>query len=97
MKRNFCIAVDKDKKYIGTLTDGDVRRGLLVHLNDLNGINPGELLNMHPTTIPVEFTVNEMLQLIKNSKFPISYLPVVSKGGVAKGIVTFVNLIKGEL
>ena len=42
-------------------------------------------------------TVNEMLQLIKNSKFPISYLPVVSKGGVAKGIVTFVNLIKGEL
>ena len=96
-KLGFTLVVDDSGLLKGLISNADVRRGLLVYLNDLNGINPGELLNMHPTTIPVEFTVNEMLQLIKNSKFPISYLPVVSKGGVAKGIVTFVNLIKGEL
>ena len=96
-KLGFTLVIDDSGVLKGLISNADVRRALLVHLSDLNGIDPRELLNMHPTTIPVSYTVNEMLQLIKNSKFPISYLPVVDKDGVAKGIVTFVNLIKGEL
>mgnify|MGYP001425256295 CR=1 FL=1 len=29
LKKQFCIVVDKKKRFKGTLTDGDIRRGLL--------------------------------------------------------------------
>ena len=70
---------------------------MLKHLDDLNILNPNELINKNPKTIQDTANVLEMLELIKQSKFPIMYLPVVDKSGNAKGIVTFVNLIKGEL
>jgi ribulose-phosphate 3-epimerase len=38
-----------------------------------------------------------MLQLIKKSSFPIMYLPVINDLNEAVGIVTFLNLIKGEI
>ena len=31
LKKNFCIVVDNNNRYIGTLTDGDIRRGLLLN------------------------------------------------------------------
>ena len=60
-------------------------------------MNPSEFINEVPTAVKSTSTVLEMLQLIKNSSFPVMYLPVVDEQGFAKGIVTFVNLIKGEL
>tara|TARA_R110002072_G_scaffold302097_2_gene483837 strand:- start:22613 stop:23617 length:1005 start_codon:yes stop_codon:yes gene_type:complete len=96
-KLGFTVIIDENGKSEGLISNADVRRALLIHLDDLNSVSPEELLNKNPTTIEDTTTVNEMLQLIKNSKFPITYLPVVSKNGFAKGIVTFVNLIKGEL
>ncbi|MBL1278924.1 MAG: CBS domain-containing protein [Fluviicola sp.] len=96
-KLGFTVIIDENGKSKGLISNADVRRALLVHLDDLNSVTPEELLNANPTTIEDTTTVNEMLRLIKNSKFPITYLPVVSKQGFAKGIVTFVNLIKGEL
>jgi len=93
----FTLVVDEDNKMKGLASNADVRKTLLKHLEDLNSIAGEELINQNPTTILEETTVNEMLQLIKKSTFPISYLPVVDQNGFAKGIVTFVNLIKGEL
>jgi pentose-5-phosphate-3-epimerase len=84
-------------KLAGLISNADVRKGLMSHLDDLNAIDPNEFLNASPTTISNTSTVLQMLQLIKKSKFPIMYLPVVDSSGNAKGIVTFVNLIKGEL
>ena len=96
-KLGFTVIIDENGKSKGLISNADVRRALLIHLDDLNAIAPEELLNANPITIEDTTTVNEMLRLIKNSKFPITYLPVVSKNGFAKGIVTFVNLVKGEL
>ena len=33
LKKQFCVVVDKKKKFKGTLTDGDIRRGLLNNFN----------------------------------------------------------------
>lgn len=96
-KLGFTLVTEENGKFSGLISNADVRKGLLRHLNDLNGLNALEFLNDKPTTILDDSTVLEMLQLIKKSKFPIMYLPVVDKDGNAKGIVTFVNLIKGEL
>ena len=96
-KLGFTLVVDNDGKLEGLISNADIRKCLLNHLEDLNGIDPVEFLNPNPTIIDESATVLEMLQLIKNSKFPVMYLPVLNKEGFAKGIVTFVNLIKGEL
>jgi hypothetical protein len=41
--------------------------------------------------------VKEMLTLIRKQSFPISYLPVLENSGHTCGMISFVNLIKGEL
>ena len=93
----FTLIVDESNKLNGLISNADVRKTILRHLDDLNSLNPIEFINRNPTTIKESATVLEMLQLIKSSKFPIMYLPVINEHGNATGIVTFVNLIKGEL
>lgn len=92
----FAIVTDNGA-FKGLISNADVRKGLLRHLDNLNNINTNEFINRDPVTLATDSTVLDMLQLIKQSTFPISYLPVVDNNGDAKGIVTFVNLIKGEL
>lgn len=92
----FAIVTDNGA-FKGLISNADVRKGLLRHLDNLNDIDASEFINRDPVTLATDSTVLDMLQLIKQSTFPISYLPVVDNNGDAKGIVTFVNLIKGEL
>ena len=93
----FTGVTNQEDKLIGLVSNADVRKGLLRHLDDLNVVSAEELINKKPTTIENQDTALMLLQLIKKSTFPILYLPVVDADGNAKGIVTFVNLIKGEL
>lgn len=93
----FTLVTNQEDKLIGLVSNADVRKGLLRHLDDLNVVSAEELINKKPTTIENQDTALMLLQLIKKSTFPILYLPVVDADGNAKGIVTFVNLIKGEL
>jgi pentose-5-phosphate-3-epimerase len=96
-KLGFCVVTDKNAKLQGLISNADVRKAMLRHLEDLNQMKADECINRSPTTILDSATVLEMLQLIKKSPFPVSYLPVTNRAGEALGIVTFVNLIKGEL
>lgn len=96
-KLGFCLVLENENKFAGLVSNADVRKALLKNLENFNNFPPEELINSFPVTISDNATVLEMLQLIKTSTFPILYLPVVDDKGFAKGIVTFVNLIKGEL
>lgn len=96
-KLGFTLVVDEHQKLNGLISNADVRKGILRHLDDLSAIEIESFLNNQPTCIAESASVLEMLRLIKRSPFPIMYLPVVNDEGHAKGIVTFVNLIKGEL
>lgn len=96
-KIGFTLVVDDQDKLIGLISNADVRKGLLRYLSDLNAVEIETFLNRTPTCIDESMSVLEMLQLIKKSSFPIMYLPVINGKGIARGIVTFVNLIKGEL
>ena len=93
----FTLIIDEKGISKGLISNADVRKCLLNNLDDLSKLNPIEMINANPAEITDSSTVIEMLQLIKYSSFPVTYLPVVSVDGFAKGIVTFVNLIKGEL
>ena len=96
-KLGFTLITDDNDMMKGLISNADVRKAMLRHMDDLNNMNPMECINENPTIINESATVVEMLQLIKNSSFPVMYLPVINDQGFAKGIVTFVNLIKGEL
>lgn len=96
-KLGFTLVIEKSGKLQGIISNADVRRGLLNNLEQLDRIKVESFVNTDPQCISEDASVLEMLQLIKQSKFPVSYLPVLNKDAFAVGIVTFVNLIKGEL
>jgi len=95
-KVGFCLVVDSGKKLIGLISNADVRKSLLRHISDLNTISCLEMINTSPVVVYENDTVIHMLQLVKNSKFTVSYLPVISQNGEAVGMVNFTNLIKSE-
>jgi ribulose-phosphate 3-epimerase len=96
-KLGFCLVIDQDGKYKGLISNADVRKTLIQEFEQLPNINLSGLINSNAVGLDQNATVNEMLQLIKNKSFPITYLPVWDDEKNAVGIITFVNLIRGEL
>jgi len=93
----FCLVTDLKQQLKGIIATADIRKSLLKHIDYIATMHVGEWINTKPTTIQQENTVVELLQKIKSCKFPVMYLPVVSKSGRATGIINFTYLIKGEL
>lgn len=93
----FCIVTDSSGKFEGIISNADIRKGLMKHLDDLNSIQVETMINRNPVTIFESFSVNEMLKTIKKCPFSVMYLPVIDAEKRAAGIVTFLNLVKGEL
>lgn len=89
--------VSKEFHFMGIISNADVRRALLRNIQVLPNINATEMINNNPVSIKEEATVNEMLQLVRDQPFSLMYLPVLSKEGKPAGVVTFLNLIKGEI
>lgn len=96
-KLGFTVLVNNDGILEGMISNADVRKGMLKHLNDLNAIQLEDMTNVNPVVAQEEMTVTELLRFVKQQSFPISYLPVVDANRKVTGVVTFVNLIKGEL
>jgi len=93
----FAIVNDSEGNFIGIIGNADLRNGLLNHVNDLNNLNMNELINSNPLVINENITVHEMLHFIKKQTKPVIYLPVINNDNKTVGIVSFLNLIKGEL
>jgi len=95
-KLGFVIMADAQMQLKGIITNADIRRGLIRHINNLNDISVQEIINSQPFTLQENLSINDMLKSIKAQGFPINYAPVVDDNNVVKGAVTFFNLIKGE-
>lgn len=93
----FTLLVNDSHQLLGMITNADIRRGLLKHIDDFNAIEVTDIINTSPLAIDEQATVSEMLQLIKQQSFPINYLPVIDNERRVTGSLTFMNLIKGEL
>lgn len=95
--KGLAVVKNIDGQFIGIITNADVRRFMLANISDIYQADVIDMINREPVVIEEEATVAEMLTRVKQQSFPISYLPVVSANNKAVGMVTFVNLIKGEL
>ncbi len=88
---------NKQNEFQGIITNADLRKGILRALPNLQDMAIEEMINRTPVFVYQDHTVSEMLGIIKAQKFPINYLPVLDRDGRFAGVVTFFNLIKGEL
>ncbi|MDD2699118.1 MAG: nucleotidyltransferase family protein [Arcobacteraceae bacterium] len=86
----IALIVDENDKLLGTLTDGDIRRGLLKGL-DLNS-SIESIIFKTPTIAKISDTKEEILQLALSKK--LHQIPIVDDNGKILGIQEIEELIK---
>lgn len=95
-KLGFTIVKNNDT-FAGIISNADVRKTMINNFEDIAGLEVTEMINSSPITIDAEANVDEMLHKVRQQSVPIMYLPVVNSNKKPEGIVTFINLIKGEI
>lgn len=95
-KMAFTAVIDKAGFLKGIISNADVRKGLLQHIDDLASLQAESLINLNPIVVNEDITVTELLRFIRHQTIPINYLPVVNSEGKLTGSLTFNDLIKGE-
>ncbi|MEZ4938202.1 MAG: CBS domain-containing protein [Crocinitomicaceae bacterium] len=96
-KMGFAMVVSDSGKMEGIVSNADIRKALLDNIEHMDLLDVRNYINRNPKAIDEEFTVKEMISYVKQQKIPLMYLPIKDSKGNAKGIITFMNLIKGEL
>jgi len=76
------LVTDKNQKLIGTISDGDVRRGILKGLDLESPIE--NILHKNPFVVPPEMPRHMVLQLMEANK--IQQIPIVDQKGVVEGL-----------
>lgn len=86
--------VDADRKLLGIVTDGDVRRTLQRSKPEaLASLRAAEVMTPEPVVISADAMAYEALQLMENRPSQIAVLPVVEKGKCL-GLVRLHDLVR---
>lgn len=96
-KLGFTLVTNAQGELRGIISNADIRKGLLKQFDAFPQVDASSMMNENPVRITAKSTVVQMLNLIKKCPFPVMYLPVIDEHNIAKGIVTFVNLVKSEI
>ena len=89
----------EDKKVIGVITDGDLRRGLQQSISkEWKDITAKDIMTKKPITISNSASIIETIDLMEcNSKKPISAIPVLKDDDEVVGIIRLHDLIQTGL
>jgi dTDP-glucose pyrophosphorylase len=88
----IALVVDENKRLIGTVTDGDIRRGLIKGTNLDEPIS--SLMNPSPITAGLTTTDDELLFTMTNRS--IKHLPIVDNENRVFRLVLLKDLISGK-
>ena len=91
-KYNLGIAliINKEKKLVGVITDGDIKRIMNTHKN-IDEILVKNVMTRKPLHVSSDILAAEALSVLERNN--ISVLPVIDKSAI-KGIITMQDLIK---
>ncbi len=81
----FAVVVDDDGRLVGSLTDGDVRRGILRGL-DLNNGSISEVMNSSPISVRDTASMAEIYGEMSKLESRVSFVPMVNEVGIVTGI-----------
>ncbi|CAA7603189.1 Nucleotidyl transferase domain protein [Acididesulfobacillus acetoxydans] len=89
----IALVADKEKSLLGTVTDGDIRRGIL------NGIAMDDavsrVMNPHPFTARSEERQETILAIMKLKR--LQQIPILDQSGHITGIELLENLVQGDI
>ena len=86
----IALVVDEHEKLLGTLTDGDIRRGILNNLSLNDSIE--NIIFKNPTVCYIDDTKERILEVAVSKK--IYQIPIVDKSGKLVGIEEVDELLK---
>ena len=86
----IALVVDKNEKLLGTVTDGDIRRGLLNNLSLDDTIE--SIIFQTPTVCNIEDTKEKILEIALYKK--LNQIPIVDKNGILIDIKEVNELLK---
>lgn len=90
----IALVVDNDRRLLGTLTDGDVRRALLKHLP--MDIQVSRVMCATPQTAQRNWSRERVLSVMESGE--LLHLPVIDENGIVVGLETLHGLLdKGLL
>lgn len=87
--------VDAQRKIVGVITDGDLRRMLEQNTPDIHALHAGDVMTPNPKTIDAEAMAVNALQLMR--KHSITQILVTNAAGEYLGIVHLHDLIREGL
>jgi len=82
--KQILLVIDSDKKLIGTITDGDLRRAILRKVSPNE--NVGKVLNPDPICVDERFSGSAVRDLMKSKS--IHHVPIIDENGVLMGVHT---------
>ena len=73
--QQIAVVTDEEGKLLGTVTDGDIRRGIIKGIPLSSPVS--QIMNPHPVTIPKMNDRKSIIELLKANK--IRHLPVIDE------------------
>lgn len=90
--------VDEQKKLIGIVTDGDLRRTIeRTAPENLSTLTATQMMTKNPTVAAPEMLAFDALNLMENRPRQISVLPVVNESGAAIGLLRLHDIVRSGL
>ncbi|MEK9656822.1 MAG: KpsF/GutQ family sugar-phosphate isomerase [bacterium] len=86
-----CIT-DKNKKLLGIITDGDIRR-MAKKKKEFENLQAKDIMTVNPLTTTENETLKEALEKMQNRTSEISILPVISKKNTLCGLLRLHDII----
>lgn len=80
----IALVSNSDEVLLGTITDGDIRRGLLKGLGTSSAVT--EIMNRQPIVVPQWFHRSDVVQVMNENQ--LRQIPVVNAGGRLSGLYT---------
>jgi arabinose-5-phosphate isomerase len=88
----IAIVADNEKRIIGIITDGDVRRGIEKWGKALFDMKADEVMSKNPKTIPAEELAAKALSVME--QYSITVLVVPDERGRAEGVIHLHDILK---
>jgi len=86
--------VDGEGRLVGVITDGDIRRILLLD-SDVTGTTAGQVANRHPKLIAADDLAAKALEVME--VFAITSLVVIDDGGRPTGIIHMHDILRAKV